>query len=323
MVTPAPNHEPADQPPSPARGPGDGKELRGADAPGSAWRSPAPVALAAQTAERRAKRDGLKSGALIPIRPGSTARPRWRSCTGRTPTWSPIPGRVRGPGRRAGHGHPGPWPARFATMEDSSGAVQLMFQARPYFEEVAAVEALVDVGDWVGVTGELITSRQRRAVRRRERSGMLSKALRPLPDKWHGVSEAETGTASARSICWPTRTAGGSSTSASRLCPSCGSSMAALSFVEVETPILQPQAGGAIARPFMTHANALDTDFSLRIAPELYLKRLVVGGSSASSRSPATSATRASTPATAPSSLRWRPTALSATSPTAWTSPST
>ncbi len=93
-----------------------------------------------------------------------------------------------------------------------------------------------------------------------------------------GSARPRLATGSVRSICWPTRTAVGFSTSASRPSPSSGQRLQALNFVEVETPILQPQAGGAIARPFFTHANALDTEFSLRIAPELYLKRLVVGG---------------------------------------------
>ena len=106
---------------------------------------------------------------------------------------------------------------------------------------------------------------------------ILAKSLRPLPDKWHGLARRRPGTASARWTCWPTRTAERSSTSLQDPVRA-ARPLATRSFLEVETPVLQPQAGGAIARPFFTHSNALDTEFSLRIAPELYLKRLVVGG---------------------------------------------
>jgi lysyl-tRNA synthetase class 2 len=153
-----------------------------------------------------------------------------------------------------------------------------MFRADHLPADAAAVEALVDLGDWVGVTGELITSR--RGELSVDVSGLeiLSKALRPLPDKWHGLSSAETryrqrevdllaNPASRRVFDIRFRTL-----SILR------NQLEGQGFLEVETPILQPQAGGALARPFFTHANALDAEFSLRIAPELYLKRLVVGG---------------------------------------------
>ncbi len=244
--------------------------------------STAPAAaggLAAQTAARRAKRDGLKARGLNPYptrfdRTATLAELRAKHTDLQPDTHTGEEVRIAGRITAIrGHGR-----LRFATMEDSSGAIQLMFQADHLAEDVVAIEALVDVGDWVGVTGELITTRRGELTVDVSGLEVLSKALRPLPDKWRGVSEAETryrqrevdllANADSRRV-FEIRF---------KTLSILREQLQALSFVEVETPILQPQAGGAIARPFMTHANALDTDFSLRIAPELYLKRLVVGG---------------------------------------------
>ena len=107
---------------------------------------------------------------------------------------------------------------------------------------------------------------------------ILSKALRPLPDKWHGVNEAETRYRQREVDLLANKDSRRVFDIRFKTLSILRDRLQAQNFVEVETPILQPQAGGAIARPFFTHANALDTEFSLRIAPELYLKRLVVGG---------------------------------------------
>jgi lysyl-tRNA synthetase class 2 len=235
--------------------------------------------LAEQAAERRAKRDALQAMGINPypvrFERSATLADLHSAHSGldpdtRTGETASVAGRVAS---LRGHGK-----HRFATIEDASGAVQLMFRADHLPADAAAVEALVDLGDWVGVTGEVITSR--RGELSVDVSGLeiLSKALRPLPDKWHGLSEAETryrqrevdllaNPASRRVFDIRFRTL-----SILR------NQLEGQGFLEVETPILQPQAGGALARPFFTHANALDAEFSLRIAPELYLKRLVVGG---------------------------------------------
>ncbi len=167
---------------------------------------------------------------------------------------------------------------RFATIEDASGAVQLMFRADHLPADAAAVEALVDLGDWVGATGEVITSR--RGELSVDVSGLeiLSKALRPLPDKRHGLSEAETRYRQREVDLLANKESRRVFDIRFKTLSILRDRLEAQGFMEVETPILQPQAGGALARPFFTHANALDTEFSLRIAPELYLKRLVVGG---------------------------------------------
>ena len=107
---------------------------------------------------------------------------------------------------------------------------------------------------------------------------ILAKALRPLPDKWHGLSEAETRYRQREVDLLANKESRRVFDIRFKTLSVLRERLEAQAFVEVETPILQPQAGGALARPFFTHANALDTEFSLRIAPELYLKRLVVGG---------------------------------------------
>ena len=279
MSTAALNHEPAEQPPSPAQGPGDGKDQPGPTGAAAPAESVAGGGLAAQSAERRAKRDALEARGINPYPTRfdrtSTLAELHSAHAGlapdtRTGEQARVAGRVVA---MRGHGK-----LRFATLEDESGAVQLMFQARRISAEVAEVEALVDLGDWVGVTGEVITSRRGELSVDVDGLEILSKALRPLPDKWHGVNAAEIRYRQREVDLLANKDSRRVFDIRFKTLAILRQVMAAENFVEVETPILQPQAGGAIARPFVTHATALDTDFSLRIAPELYLKRLVVGG---------------------------------------------
>jgi lysyl-tRNA synthetase, class II len=235
--------------------------------------------LAGQAAERRAKRDALQALGINPyptrFERSATLADLHSAHSGldpdtRTGEVASVAGRVVSV---RGHGK-----LRFATIEDASGAVQLMFRADHLPADAAAVEALVDLGDWVGATGEVITSR--RGELSVDVSGLeiLSKALRPLPDKRHGLTEAETRYRQREVDLLANKESRRVFDIRFRTLSILRDRLEGQGFMEVETPILQPQAGGALARPFFTHANALDTEFSLRIAPELYLKRLVVGG---------------------------------------------
>jgi lysyl-tRNA synthetase, class II len=268
MSAPVLHHEPVRQEPVPAPGPGSPDD----DAAVSGG-------LAAQTAERRAKRDALQARGInpYPTRFERTATLAELHATHselepdtRTGEIARVAGRVVS---MRGHGK-----LRFVTLEDASGSVQLMFQANHLPDDTAAVEALLDLGDWVGATGEVITSRRGELSVDVRRLEILTKALRPLPDRWYGLNEAETRYRQREVDLLANKESRQVFDIRFKTLSVLRERLASRNFVEVETPILQPQAGGAIARPFFTHANALDTDFSLRIAPELYLKRLVVGG---------------------------------------------
>ena len=249
-------------------------------APAQAPANPAAAGgLATQSAERRAKRDALQAQGINPY-PSRFDRSATLAELAsihadlapdtRTGEVARVAGRVVS---MRGHGK-----LRFVTLEDESGSVQLMFNSGHLPEEAAAVEALLDLGDWVGVTGEVITSRRGQLSVDVQGLEILSKALRPLPDKWHGLSEAETRYRQREVDLLANKESRRVFDIRFRALSIMRDRLEAQNFVEVETPILQPQAGGAIARPFFTHSNALDTEFSLRIAPELFLKRLVVGG---------------------------------------------
>ncbi len=246
---------------------------------GNTTAGPASEGPTGQAAERRAKRDAL---AGLGVNPYPTRFDRTATMAElhqahaelepdtRTGEEAKVAGRVAS---MRGHGK-----LRFATIEDASGTIQLMFRADNVPADAAAVEALIDLGDWVGATGEVITSRRGELSVDVTDIQILSKALRPLPDKWHGLNEAETKYRQREVDLLANKESRRVFDIRFKVLSVLRDRLEAQHFVEVETPILQPQAGGAIARPFFTHANALDTEFSLRIAPELYLKRLVIGG---------------------------------------------
>jgi lysyl-tRNA synthetase, class II len=164
----------------------------------------------------------------------------------------------------------------FGVLRDRTGDVQL-FLAEDTLEQWDLLEDL-DLGDWVGAEGEVVKTRRGELSVKASTLAMLSKALRPLPEKWHGLRDPEL---KVRRRYLEFASEPGSR----RLVEARSTALAALreelerrGFLEVETPVLHGTAGGAIARPFVTHHRALDVDMYIRIALELYLKRLLVGG---------------------------------------------
>ncbi|MGH2693960.1 MAG: lysine--tRNA ligase [Actinomycetota bacterium] len=166
----------------------------------------------------------------------------------------------------------------FADLEDVTGRIQLFARYEELGDDgMAAFESLT-VGDVVGASGEVVKTRRGELSVKLEDLTLLAKCLRPMPEKWHGMTDVETRfrqryldlivNPSARRVVEARAVA---NTVIRRFFTERG-------FVEVETPLLQQIASGAVARPFVTHHNALDIDLYLRVAPELFLKRLLIGG---------------------------------------------
>ncbi len=166
----------------------------------------------------------------------------------------------------------------FATIRDNTGRIQLLAEASGLDPGMMAAFADLDLGDWVGASGEIVTTKKSELSVRISSLTLLAKALRPLPDKWHGMVDVEQRSRRRYVDLIVNEDAQRVARARAGIIAELRSQFIQRGYIEVETPVLLAEATGALARPFVTHHQALDLDMKLRISLELYLKRLVVGG---------------------------------------------
>ena len=166
----------------------------------------------------------------------------------------------------------------FGVLQDVSGRIQLFVSEDVLGEDEFARFLDLDAGDWVGAGGEVITTKKGELSVRVESFTLLAKSLRPLPEKWHGLKDVEARSRRRYVDLMVNQASRQTALTRAAIVSELRRQFEDRGFVEVETPMLSSQATGALARPFTTHHNALDIDLQLRIATELHLKRLVVGG---------------------------------------------
>ncbi len=239
----------------------------------------AAIEAAGLLVERRRKLDRIRERGIDPFPHGFEGREEIGSVLEahsgleageETDSLHRVAGRIIG---RRGHGK-----AAFVDLRDASGQIQLHAKADVLGEEAFALLDDLDLGDFIGVTGRAIVTRRGQLSLEVKEWGVLAKSLRPPPDKFHGLEDTETRYRRRELDLIANEDSREVFRIRARTVSEVRRWLDDHSFFEVETPVLQPLYGGALARPFTTHHNALDRKLYLRIATELYLKRCVVGG---------------------------------------------
>ena len=166
----------------------------------------------------------------------------------------------------------------FVDIQDGSGKIQLFLSKNELDEQSNTLLKELDIGDIIGAKGVVFRTRSKEPTVRVKMLTLLAKSLQPLPEKWHGLSDVEIRYRQRYLDLISNEEVRKTFRTRSQIISAIRRFMDAHRFMEVETPILQPEAGGATVKPFVTHYNAIDRDLYLRIETELHLKRLIIGG---------------------------------------------